>query len=68
MTDQHGMTGRISMARCASICDACDARVVQRCVCLAGPSGFVTLCWHHAAQLFLTASIAEGRERPQQLV
>lgn len=63
MTDQHGMTGRISMARCASICEACDARMVQRCVCLAGPNGYVTLCFNHAAQLMLTASMAESAER-----
>lgn len=63
MTQQHGTKGRLSMARCASVCDACDARMVQRCLSLAGPNGWVTLCWNHAAELFLTASMAETAER-----
>lgn len=62
MTSTVGRPGRLTITRCASICEACAARVVQRCVSVAGERGYVTMCFNCMAEWYLSACIAERDE------
>ena len=60
MSNTVGRPGQITITRATCRCEACEDLQPQRCISLAGPNGYVTLCFHCAARWFLQASIDES--------